>query len=101
MKPQPETPMTIHNKAPFESQSESPVASAHLERPIRAGKLDSEQRNEGRIEALRTKAAFAFRLTAIHASRGAAQGASGFGSRTHQDGAKRNKPESGIQTSSR
>lgn len=93
--------MTIHNKATFESKTESHVPPAHLDHPVRGGKLETEQRNEGRIELLRKKAAFAFRLTAIHASRAASHGTSGFASHIRKDGNKRNKPESGIQTTSR
>lgn len=101
MNPQPTTPMTLHNKAPFELQSESPVPPTHLDRPVRGPKVESEQRNEGRIELLRKKAAFAFRLTAVHAPRAADRDASGFSFQLRKDASKRNKPESGIQTTQR
>jgi hypothetical protein len=101
MKPQLETLMTIHNKAPFESQLESPVPPPHLDRPVRGGKLENDQRSEGRIELLRRKAAFAFRLAAIHAPRTADREAPGFSSHQRHVGTKRNNPDAGNQTTSR
>jgi len=79
----PATGIAIQNKTPFESESDpSGKVSTHVEVSKTATQIERERRPEGRIELKRRKAAFAFRLTAVHSPRIAASGDGKHGTRT-------------------
>lgn len=61
--------MTIQNKTPFELEAPtSDAVSARIEAP-KPAQVEREGRVENCIERHREKAAFAFRLTAVHFAR--------------------------------